>query len=314
MSTSKPTLTPCHEWSEKLSKPIDDLSPSERAELEEHVASCPACSVAQIDYKMIGDLLRRSLPMPDFPPGLPSRLQQMFREECQNKEIVQYPVTSYTNIVEEQEKEAVSPFDYHCLASANSEKPDISGSSQKAQQKDEEEPLASEGGQIFIVEVKTESRGSREETRAQSSRVEGTYFPAAHGFLWSLGKILVVLLGLLFDKHSRGYLQISKLGRQSDRVLLCRNCGQRYSFAVNEQNLNQAKGLKVLPSQFPSWQGTHTFLCIKCGNTFQVSLSLNEPYPNPRCCSSCQDIQHNNDAHTYGGRASKKDQGYQLRE
>lgn len=265
MSTPKRMLTPCREWTEKLSKPIDDLSPSEREALEEHVASCPACSVAQIDDKMIGNLLR-SLPAPDFPPGLPPRLQQMFREEHQNGENPEVPAVVMENVclVEGQEKEILSPLAYHCLARAKSKNPDINSSVQKTQQRDEKEPSLSAGGQNFFIEVKSTSPSNKEEAPIQPPHVTKTHVFATHEFLWCLGKTLGVLLGLLLGRYRQG-----------------------------------------------CWQETHTFLCGRCGNTFQVSISPNKPYL--RYCSSCHDMPHRKDGHTYGECASKRGEGYQSR-
>lgn len=75
---------PCDDWSEKLAIPKGDLTASDRAALEMHLASCPNCFLTSVDDAMISDLIR-GLPAPDFPPGLPPRLLRL-REEAEEQE------------------------------------------------------------------------------------------------------------------------------------------------------------------------------------------------------------------------------------
>jgi Putative zinc-finger len=63
--------TPCAEWEEKLAATHpDDLSPFERAALDMHVASCPACTAVRAENHAI-DMLMLDLadvePLPDLP-------------------------------------------------------------------------------------------------------------------------------------------------------------------------------------------------------------------------------------------------------
>ncbi len=145
MNKPRSTLTPCHDWLEMLAKPVGDLSPSESAALEAHVASCPACWLAQIDYRMISDLIR-SLPEPNFPLGLPPRLQQLLRKEDHNRENIEASALeweiSQTSQFVERENETLSPLDYYCLASARSDDLESPATVPQSRQKTEEQPLA----------------------------------------------------------------------------------------------------------------------------------------------------------------------------
>jgi hypothetical protein len=82
---------PCDDWPEKLAAPREDLTASDRVALEIHLASCPTCSLINIDDDMISKLIR-TLPAPDFPSALPPRLLQL-REEAGEQEF-QDPQTS----------------------------------------------------------------------------------------------------------------------------------------------------------------------------------------------------------------------------
>jgi WD40 repeat protein len=58
---------PCISWAEKLALRYEDLSPAERADLEAHVQTCPACEAAQADYHFL-DARLRALPPPAMKP------------------------------------------------------------------------------------------------------------------------------------------------------------------------------------------------------------------------------------------------------
>ena len=66
-----PMYTPCAQWAEKLAATHpDDLSPSDRAALDMHIASCPACATVRAEYQAIDALildLPGVEPMPDLP-------------------------------------------------------------------------------------------------------------------------------------------------------------------------------------------------------------------------------------------------------
>ncbi len=44
---------PCTVWAEKLALRHEDLSPADRAALEAHVRTCPACEATQADYRFL---------------------------------------------------------------------------------------------------------------------------------------------------------------------------------------------------------------------------------------------------------------------
>lgn len=54
-----PMFQPCAEWAEKLvATHPDDLSPTEWAALEAHIAQCPACAAVRAEYRLMDDLIR----------------------------------------------------------------------------------------------------------------------------------------------------------------------------------------------------------------------------------------------------------------
>jgi len=60
------TYKPCAAWGEKLAAVHpDDLSPSEHAELEVHIADCPVCSAIRAEYRQMDDRIR-NFPAPEF--------------------------------------------------------------------------------------------------------------------------------------------------------------------------------------------------------------------------------------------------------
>ncbi len=66
-----PMYTACAAWAEKLaSTHPDDLSPSDRAALDMHIASCLACATVRAEYQAIDTLILDSSgvePLPDLP-------------------------------------------------------------------------------------------------------------------------------------------------------------------------------------------------------------------------------------------------------
>lgn len=77
---TRPLHIPCTEWAEMLAAHEETLSPSDRAALEAHLSTCPACSLARTDYRMMRRLIG-ALPAPAFPPGLSPRLLSLWEEE-----------------------------------------------------------------------------------------------------------------------------------------------------------------------------------------------------------------------------------------
>jgi hypothetical protein len=72
---------PCAEWALTLAAPEEDLPAPERAALERHVASCPACSAARDDYRRM-DAQIRALPAPRPLAGLPPALLTEWQREA----------------------------------------------------------------------------------------------------------------------------------------------------------------------------------------------------------------------------------------
>jgi hypothetical protein len=61
-----PICEPCAAWGEKLAAlHPDDLSPSEYAECEAHVANCLTCSSIRAEYRLM-DARIRDFPSPEF--------------------------------------------------------------------------------------------------------------------------------------------------------------------------------------------------------------------------------------------------------
>src|SRR5579884_2122097 len=76
---------PCTAWAEKLALRHEDLSPADRAALESHVKTCPACEAAQADYHYL-DARLQALPLPVMQP-LP-RLTPQFTARDEDEEEV----------------------------------------------------------------------------------------------------------------------------------------------------------------------------------------------------------------------------------
>jgi Probable zinc-ribbon domain len=81
---TKPVYTSCDQWSEKLAMHREELSPSDRAELEAHLAVCSICTMVYTDFRMMHRLIQ-NLPIPDFPSGLPARIRELWQEEDSNR-------------------------------------------------------------------------------------------------------------------------------------------------------------------------------------------------------------------------------------
>ena len=81
----KPLLPrPCAHWAELLEAHPEHLSPAERAALDEHIATCPACAAVRADNQHM-DAGIRSLPDPTPLPGLPPGLLALWEEEDRQK-------------------------------------------------------------------------------------------------------------------------------------------------------------------------------------------------------------------------------------
>lgn len=77
----KPLLPrPCAHWAELLDARPEHLSPAERAALDAHIATCPACAAVRADNQHM-DARLRSLPDPAPLPDLPPRLLALWEEE-----------------------------------------------------------------------------------------------------------------------------------------------------------------------------------------------------------------------------------------
>lgn len=73
---------PCAAWAEKLAATHpDDLSPTEWAELEAHIAHCQACAAVRAEYRLMDDRIRNypageALLHTPSPPLIPERLAE----------------------------------------------------------------------------------------------------------------------------------------------------------------------------------------------------------------------------------------------
>src|SRR5215471_11449232 len=70
---------PCSAWAEKIALRREDLSPVERAALDAHIQTCPACKVTQADYDFLDSRLRQ-LPPPTLRP-LPRLSVEAFMQD-----------------------------------------------------------------------------------------------------------------------------------------------------------------------------------------------------------------------------------------
>ncbi len=82
-------VMPCAEWAEKLTAAHpDDLPPSEREELEDHVGSCAACAIVRAQYRAVETLIR-DLPADDAPADIPPKLLHTWEEDAKRPELKQ---------------------------------------------------------------------------------------------------------------------------------------------------------------------------------------------------------------------------------
>lgn len=227
-------FAPCHDWLEQLAKPIGDLSSSERVELEAHVASCTSCRVRQLDYQMISDLIR-SLPAPDFPPGLPPRLQQLLREEQESADNVAIPSISLTvdnstlgegNYMRVERKEpaiSVSPTE-HSLSDAKSQDTTVN-----------EYPDTVRSRQSIGIHLSLLLRGG--------AGVSGQHHPLR----WLVALTIGPVVNIYCEIYRRLGIQV-----YFDRVLVCRDCKQLFLFTAGEQRFYQQQNLTQQPRRCPA--------------------------------------------------------------
>jgi outer membrane protein assembly factor BamB len=78
---------PCPAWVEKLASRPDDLSPAERAALDSHVLTCPACAAVQVAYREMDASI---LTLPPVTPldALPVELQNILPEQYETEQQV----------------------------------------------------------------------------------------------------------------------------------------------------------------------------------------------------------------------------------
>ncbi|HEX9132737.1 MAG TPA: hypothetical protein VF844_10625 [Ktedonobacteraceae bacterium] len=75
-----PMFQPCAAWAEKLAATHpDDLSPTEWAALEAHIAHCTACAAIRVEYRLMDDRIRNypaseALLHSPSPPPIPGQL------------------------------------------------------------------------------------------------------------------------------------------------------------------------------------------------------------------------------------------------
>jgi hypothetical protein len=224
----------CHDWLEQLSKPIGDLSPSERLELEAHLTSCPICSVIQLDYKMISNLIR-SLPAPDFPPGLPPRLQQMLREEHESEDNATISSVlldvdnstmrdcNYAILSREENAISLSPA-YHSLVGAKS--------------------------QNTAANESLDTISCRQSTRTHLSllRRARTYFSGQHNPLrWLVALTIGPVVNVYCEIYRRMGIKV-----YFDHLFVCRSCKRIFLFTAEEQRFYQQQNMTNQSGRCPS--------------------------------------------------------------
>lgn len=232
---SNSTFTSCHDWLEQLSKPIDDLSPSERLELEAHLVSCPTCSVIQIDYKMISDLIR-SLPSPDFPPGLPPRLQQMLREEHEREDN-----STISGALIAVDNSNISDDNYVMLSREENEishspasPPPVDATSEDTGTSESVDTV--DCGQL--IDTKGHFKLLRQFCSYLSVQHDVRLFVAL-----TIGPIVNVYCAICRRMGLKVYF---------DRPLICHSCRRIFLFTAEEQRFYQQKGLTQQPGRCPS--------------------------------------------------------------
>ena len=80
-NTVRTPSVPCAQWARKLAAAHPcDLSSTERAALDKHIQTCPACASVQAEYR---EMDARILALPPVTPltGLPASLQYIFPEQ-----------------------------------------------------------------------------------------------------------------------------------------------------------------------------------------------------------------------------------------
>lgn len=71
---------PCEEWAPKLAAlHAGDLSSAERAELEDHLASCPACAAVRADYERLAEQVRQ-LPERASQQDVPPKVRELWNK------------------------------------------------------------------------------------------------------------------------------------------------------------------------------------------------------------------------------------------
>ena len=240
---SNSTFTSCHDWLEQLSKPVGDLSPSERSELEAHLISCPTCSVIQMDYKMIGDLIR-SLPAPAFPPGLPPRLQQMLREEHESEDN-----SAISGIVIDREGGATTADSYIQIKREGQEIPFFSLT---------DPSLSGTGSQntdayVYAGEVEPWRSIDYRKSHLSLLRRVGMYLSGQDDILrW----LVALTIGPFANVCCTIYRWMG-ISVYVDRLLVCHSCKRLFLFTAKAQRVGQQRGLPKEPGECPSCCATH---------------------------------------------------------
>ena len=90
----KPLLPrPCAHWAEFLDARPEHLAPADRAALDAHIATCPACAAVRADNQDM-DARIRSLPDPTPLPSFPTRLLTLWEEEDRQKRVPYHLISS----------------------------------------------------------------------------------------------------------------------------------------------------------------------------------------------------------------------------
>ena len=230
-------FTACPAWLEQLSKPIGDLSPSERAKLEAHVASCPACRLVQFDYAMISDLIR-SLSGPDFPLGLPPRLQQLLDEERASADST--AISGILPAVASRTMRASS------AERAEPKKPTLAVSS-TASPVGANTQNSSMGEHPSTISQEQVSQEIRVKLTPSALLQAARYLASQSDLRW----FVALTIGPFVNFCCKIYRRFG-IPAYVDRVLVCRDCHQLFLFTTEEQRFYQQKNLIQQPGRCPA--------------------------------------------------------------
>ncbi|WIG58658.1 MAG: hypothetical protein OJF49_001404 [Ktedonobacterales bacterium] len=89
------TATPCAQWAHLLAAQPGDLSPDQRAALDDHLATCATCATIRAEYRAMDSSIR-ALPAPQPLPALPPALLRLWEDEDQQRSKLRERATTAT--------------------------------------------------------------------------------------------------------------------------------------------------------------------------------------------------------------------------